>query len=379
MPKLLVVDDEPEVAHAFAQALGTAGFAVRTCLNGTEAVEFYRRERADLVFCDLKLPGIDGLAVLDAVKGIDPWATVVMVTAYGTIDNATHALRLGAYDFLEKPCTISQIQQVATRALDHRKQLKALTLIQGKPGTVADLPTRLTEMEQLKTDFLNLIIQELRAPLNLLRESLALAQSGFYGSWVEAVKQQFLHQLTRVQNLLSRTLLGSFAMFLSHQQHLEVNSADLCDLLEEVLKEARSRCQEKGISLEEILPESPLLGAVDVRKVSSIAQELLENALSFTPSGGTIHLGLRAAADGFELQVSDTGCGISPQQQQWLFTALRNPQEKRQANGQKTGLGLALVQHYVDLLGGNIRVKSAPSQGSEFLVSIPWHKNPPGA
>lgn len=367
MPRLLVVDDEPEVCRAFAQALNTAGFAVHTCVNGTEAVEFYRRKRADVVFCDLRMPGIDGLAVLDAVKGMDPWATVVMVTAYGTIDTATHALRLGAYDFLEKPCTISQIQQVAARALDHRKQLKELTLLQGAPGRASDLPARLTELEQLKTDFLTMLIKELRAPLNLLSQTVSLAHGGFYGSWAEGIKQQLLHQLTRVQNLLSRTLLGSFAMFLSHEQRLNVHSADLRQAIEEVLKPIRSICKEKTLILRVALPESPLFGEIDLEKVSRIARELLDNAVSFTPAGGRIDLELSSHPTGFALRVSDTGCGIPQEQQKWLTRHL--------VNGQKVGLGLALVQHYVDLLGGTVRVKSAEDQGSEFTVILPWHKN----
>jgi DNA-binding NtrC family response regulator len=126
MAKFLVVEDEPDACKALADLLTQSGVAVRACENGTEAIEVCRKERVDLVFCDLKLPGLDGLAVLEAIKRIDPWATIIVVTAYGSVDSATHALRLGAYDFIEKPFTPAQIQQVARRAMDHRHTLAQL-------------------------------------------------------------------------------------------------------------------------------------------------------------------------------------------------------------------------------------------------------------
>ena len=101
--------------------------------------------------------------------------------------------------------------------------------------------------------------------------------------------------------------------------------------------------------------------------------------MSFTPAGGRIDLELFLHPAGFTLRVRDTGCGISPGERDWLFTAFHQPQENRHpVTGQKVGLGLAVVQHYVQLLGGTIEVKSAENQGSEFTVILPWHTSSQG-
>lgn len=373
MAKLLIVDDESEALEAFSTALDQAGFAVRTCENGMAAIELFRRERADLVFCDLKLPGIDGLGVLGALKGIDPWATVIMVTAYGSIETATHALRLGAYDFLEKPCTLAQIQQVAKRALEHRRQVRELATLQGKPGQAADLPARLVELEQLKADFLTMVIQDLREPLRLLTKSLDLAREGFYGVWSE-VQRPLLHQCARVQAFLSRLLLGSFAIFLSHQQRLEIAPVDLHGLIKQISREMESSTQDKGVALRVALPHEPACGRIDVGKVSSIIRELLANAISATKKNGEIHLELLTQPDCFRIRVSDTGPGISEEEKKWLFTTFHAFPSGHSQHGKKVSLGLPLVRHYLDLLNGRIDLESNSPQGSRFTVTIPWKK-----
>jgi len=235
MARLMIVDDEPDVCESFATALGAAGYAVQTCSNGDDAIELYRNEGADLVFCDMKLPGMDGMAVLGAVKAIDPWATVIVVTAYGNVEMATHALRRGAYDFVEKPCTVAQIQQVTRRALSYRRQLQQIVSLQGKPGVATDIPTRLVEVEQMKSDFLTMMLQDLRKPLRLLSDGICLVRNGFYGVW-SATQQQFLNQCAQVERHLSRLILGSFALFLSQEHRVRASPGDMRRVIERVLQ-----------------------------------------------------------------------------------------------------------------------------------------------
>lgn len=101
--RILLVDDEPNVVKSCARMLELEGFAVEGTTSGAEAVDLYQRERFDLVLTDLKMPGVDGLDVLTAVREHNPDAAVVIFTAYGTKESVVEALRLGAREFLEKP------------------------------------------------------------------------------------------------------------------------------------------------------------------------------------------------------------------------------------------------------------------------------------
>jgi len=373
MARLLVVDDEPEICEAFESVLAQGGCTVRTCTNGTQALDLFRKERTDLLFCDLKLPGLSGMAVLEAVKSIDPGVTVIMVTAYSSVETVLHAMRLGAYDFLQKPFTLSQLQQVTHRALDHRRQLREIASLQGKPGIPGDITSRLIEKEQSKSDCLELILQELRAPLKMLSEDLTLAQDGFYGSWSEP-QQKLLNRCRKVQAMLLRLLLGSFAIFTSDQQQVSALPVDLGRVIARILQEEiQDRCEERRLTLQANLPADPLVGVTDIEKVASIVRELLDNAIRSTPPGGRIEVELSAqGSKGFQLRVRDTGCGIPEEKKGWLFSAFRRPEPGFPNPWKKICFGLALVRYYVDLLNGSVDFESAPGKGSEFKVNCPF-------
>ena len=369
MPKFLIVDDEAEICQALEIALSQNGYSVRTCTNGTQAIELFRRERTDLVFCDMKLPGLDGMGVLEGLKSIDPGVTVIMITAYGSVEAATRALRLGAYDFLEKPCTMAQIQKVTQQALEHRKQLHQLTMIQGKPGTSLDLPSKLSQSEQIRFDFLKLAMQELRLPLTLLNEALTLVEDGSYGLWGEPSKQRFLNQCARIQALLSRTFLGCLALFLSHDHHVAPSTGDVRSALEELLKETALRCTEQRLVWEQTLPSEPLIGSTDLEKVVCIVQELLDNAFYYVLAGGTLSFSLIQSEGGFQIHVKNTGHSIPAEEKKWLFTTVRD-WKTGQIHSQK--VGLVLLRHYVDLLNGKFELKEVRSGGNEIIATFPW-------
>ena len=374
-PRILVIDDEPENVRLLEVKLRQE-YEVDTVKSGLQALAFLKKaeNNPDLILMDQMMPSMDGLMTFTAmqqqnlIKGVP----VIMVTAYGSIENATHALRLGAYDFLEKPCTLTQLQQVAKRAMEHRRQLRELAALQGKPGQAADLPSRLVELEQLRADFLTMVIQDLREPLRLLSKTVELARDGFYGVWSE-VQKPFLHQCARVQAFLTRLLLGGFAIFLSHEQHLEIVPVELHLLIKELSREMEQDTQEKGIRLQVKLPLEPVCGRTDPGKVSSMVRELLENAIEATQKGGQVSLELLTQPDGFQIRVSDTGGGIPEEEKRWLFTTFHALASGHPQRGQKVSLGLPLVRHYLDLLNGKIEVEGNSPSGSRFTLSLPYY------
>jgi DNA-binding response OmpR family regulator/predicted regulator of Ras-like GTPase activity (Roadblock/LC7/MglB family) len=125
--RILVVDDEPNVVKTCARMLELEGFAVRGATDGSEAVDLYRREHFDLVLTDLKMPGMDGLRVLETIKLHNPRAAVAILTAYGTKENVVEALKLGACEFLEKPLDAKTLVAAVRRTLDSRDA----SLVQG--------------------------------------------------------------------------------------------------------------------------------------------------------------------------------------------------------------------------------------------------------
>jgi CheY-like chemotaxis protein len=110
---VLVVDDDPVVGRSFTRVLAPKGYAVIRAANGAEALEKINREEYDLVYTDIKMPGMNGLEVARAIKETRPWLPVVIVTGYGSDANMAEAKKIGVAGFLNKPLTPETIEGTA--------------------------------------------------------------------------------------------------------------------------------------------------------------------------------------------------------------------------------------------------------------------------
>lgn len=117
--RLLVVDDEPVVRMAYTRSLG-AEFDAHTAPDGEEALREMERAPADVVLLDLRLPGAQGLEVLQAMKRNWPETEVVVITGYPSVDSAKQAVRLGAADYLAKPVGPNEVMSAARNALTRK-------------------------------------------------------------------------------------------------------------------------------------------------------------------------------------------------------------------------------------------------------------------
>lgn len=119
--QILVIDDEPLMRDFLEETLVREGYEVLTAPNGSAGLEEIRNSAFDLVVTDLKMPGIDGLELLDQVKKIQPDISVVIMTAYASVETAVQALKSGAADYIMKPFTPDEIEHVVKKALYERK------------------------------------------------------------------------------------------------------------------------------------------------------------------------------------------------------------------------------------------------------------------
>jgi len=117
MDRILVVDDEKKMRHILQLMLGREGFKVEQAENGKVALAMLKEKRFDLVITDLKMPEMDGMSLLDEAKKIDPDFPIMVITAYGTIENAVEAMRKGAIDYITKPFEEEEILITVKRCL----------------------------------------------------------------------------------------------------------------------------------------------------------------------------------------------------------------------------------------------------------------------
>ena len=246
----------------------------------------------------------------------------------------------------------------------------------------AKVKERTTELEEakflaestskLKSEFLANMSHELRTPLNAIIGFSEAMLGGVYGSVNERHREYLGDILTSGENLLG---LINDILDLSK---IEAGSMDLeqrAFSLKELMKSAAGMFKEKAvvhnITLECHVEEGADEIVADQRKVKQVMVNLLSNAIKFTPSGGTVRLNARRAADTVEVSVEDTGIGIARSEIPYLFLPFHQLESPLQKKYGGAGLGLFLTKKLVELQGGGIHVESEKGEGSVFSFSIP--------
>jgi signal transduction histidine kinase len=222
-----------------------------------------------------------------------------------------------------------------------------------------------------KSEFLANMSHELRTPLNAIIGFSEVLSERMFGEindkqaeYLGDILESGRHLLSLINDILDLSKIEAGRM------ELEPSDFDLPRAIENTLILVRERAQRRGIELGHTVEKQ--LGMIhgDERKIRQVLLNLLSNALKFTPEGGRIDV-LAALRDGIaEVSVTDTGVGISPDDQEVIFEEFRQVgTAAKKVEG--TGLGLAISRKFVELHGGTIRVTSQLGKGSTFSFTLP--------
>ena len=232
---------------------------------------------------------------------------------------------------------------------------------------------RLREIDQMKIDYIGHLSHELRTPLTAIKEASSMLQEGLFAAAPERERElQGLIRQECERLIRSVNRLLDFSMMESGMMPLSVQEAGLLPIVEKNLQRFSPLAQRKNIALQlEIPPELPRL-RMDTEKIEMVLENLLSNALKFTPDGGRITITARHRADAHcvEVAVSDTGRGIPESGLQEVFEKFRRVDDGKGAV-RGTGLGLAIVKHIINAHGGHVWAESEFGKGSTFTFSLP--------
>jgi CheY-like chemotaxis protein len=174
---VLVIDDDAVVGRSFDRVLSNKGYDVDTALNGEEGLKDIESQDYDVIFTDIKMPGMDGLEVAERIKARCPWTPVVVITGYGTEENEARAHVLGVNGFVRKPLTPEMIESVTLKALEKPTEALEAANEPAVAETVAEAP--LTGWRKLSRVARNVGLF-LAAPFIALGYVIALPAVGFY-------------------------------------------------------------------------------------------------------------------------------------------------------------------------------------------------------
>jgi two-component system C4-dicarboxylate transport response regulator DctD len=151
-PRILLVDDEEELRRSTAQALELSGFDVDTFASADQVLELIGYSFSGVVVSDIRMPGMDGMTLLEKIREIDAEVPVILVTGHGDVQLAVKAMREGAYDFLEKPFTAQHLAGIVRRAMDRRNLVLENRRLRAVAGKRDDIEARLPGRTQVMVD-----------------------------------------------------------------------------------------------------------------------------------------------------------------------------------------------------------------------------------
>ncbi|HEY5774770.1 MAG TPA: response regulator [Xanthomonadales bacterium] len=174
--QVLVIDDDAVVGRSFDRVLSGKGYQVVTALSGEEAMDTMSKRDFDIVFTDIRMPGMDGLEVTKSIKARCPWTPVVVITGYGTEENESRASVLGASGFVRKPLTPEMIESITLKAVSEAEKHPA-PIASDEEVIVAAKPA---DVRKNTRTLAKTITMTFAAPFIALAYVIALPFIGFY-------------------------------------------------------------------------------------------------------------------------------------------------------------------------------------------------------
>ena len=367
--KILVVDDEPGIRSGVHRILGNFHvtypfmdedytFNILEAATGEEGIEIIDREMPDILLLDNKLPGIQGVEVLEYVRKKNYDIVVAMITSYASIDVAVRAHNDGAIDFIPKPFTPQELK-ASIEQITKQQYLRRIT-------------TKLrVEGRKVRFQFLSVLSHEMKAPLNAIEGYLKMMQERQMGDSLDEYSSAIERSLQRIDSM--RHLIMDLLDFtkVSFERHVEkMQNVNIKELVSMAVVTVSPYAIHKDIQFVTEVKGCETIWA-DPNDFEIIMNNLVSNAVKYNKPGGTVTVTVDCNDSEFSLSVADTGIGMNNDEREMLFEEFSRIRNDKTRNISGSGLGLSIVKKVVELYHGVINVESAPDKGSTFTVIIP--------
>ena len=356
--RILVIDDEEVVLDSCTQVLADGDCELRTAGNGAEGLKRLEESPPDLIFVDLKMPGLSGLEVLERIRARFPLMVVIVITGYATVTSAVEAMKKGAFDFLPKPFTPEELRLIAKRGLEHSRLVQQAIALR-------------REKEVLRENFAAIVSHELKSPLSALQQNLYVLITELDDRLSTDQKERFARLKTRLDDLLKliHSWLRVFTVDINKLKET-FKPTSVAQALAKAIETIQPHAVRKAIEIRSSVADALPQISADEGSLTEVLVNLLGNAVKYSFPNSQIQVRAEASGPQVLVSVTDTGVGIAKEDLPHLFQDFaRGHTQPEGASG--CGLGLAISRRIVEVHGGTIAVESEPGKGSTFLIRLP--------
>jgi len=360
--KILIIDDEDVVLDSCTEILAGSDYNLLTAMDGTAGLKFVKEFLPDLVFVDLKMPGISGFEVIEKIKTYDPTIVSIVITGYATVGSAVEAMKKGAYDFLPKPFTPEELRLITRRGMEKRKLvLETLALRR--------------EKEMLREHFGAIVSHELKAPLNAIQQNLFASIAELSHKLTDEEKNRFERMKSRIDELLK--LIHTWLRVISADIGIikeNFNPVSMANIISKAIESIHTHAMRKDIQIITSITEQLKLVSGDEGTLVEVLVNIIGNAVKYSRMGSQVNVKVEEKENDVLISVTDTGVGISKEDLPYIFDDFyRGKLDPATERG--SGLGLAISRRIIEIHGGRISVESEFGKGSIFLIHLPVIKS----
>lgn len=380
---ILLVDDDTALLQALPQAIALRMREAHVDVADSAQTALQRAQEYDYdaIVSDIKMPGMDGLALIEQLQTLRPDTPTVLITGHGERDLAIQALRVGAYDFIQKPIDRDYFITALKRAISTRQMRRQIAEQQqalerytsSLEQLVAERTRELVEANATKDIFMSMASHELRTPLTTLKGiTQMLVRRAQRNESLEprtlTLLEHSVHRMEMLVNDLLNTSLDDAGLF-----SLNYQSSDLVALCREVLDEYGEQIG-PSLKLESAQPELEM--EMDRDRIGQVLLNLLSNARKYSPKGAPIVVRIERPDNQAVISVTDHGVGIPPEKLAHIFDRFYRVPEIEIQTGSSAGFGLGLyiAKKIIELHHGDLNVESTPGDGSTFTITLPLQR-----
>ncbi len=382
--QILVVDDDPLVREMLREILTDSGYRAETAEDGQAALDrLAAGDPVDLILSDMNMPRLDGLSLIRTLRGRGEDVPVIILTGNEEISVALEALDGGANDYLLKDENIGETALLSVQKVLEKERLELenkqlLSDLARKNEDLEGSNRELIELNLIKNKFLTMAAHDLRNPIIAIRELTEILTDHDYARLTKPERRQYLEIIHKTSHEMLNLLNDLLDVSIIESGRLEIRSesVDLRSLIADRVRINQVVAEKKGIRIETDIPEIPRLG-LDPGRIVQVFDNLMSNAIKFSPKGSRIRVGMTAGAETVRVAVTDEGPGIADDEIDRLFGELERLSARPTGGEPSTGLGLAIVKKVVEAHGGSVGVTSREGHGATFYFDLP--RRPPPA
>jgi two-component system sensor histidine kinase/response regulator len=354
--RILVVDDQPVNIQIVGAVLGNLGCEIIPAADGATALKRIALRIPDLILLDLLMPGMNGCEVCLQLKLNPEWKEipVIFLSAADDKDLIVRALDSGGVDYITKPFNQAElISRVRTQLA-----LKAAR-------------DRLKQLAEDKDELLGILAHDLKNYLGGINMSAELM-----GGQIRRFNDARLTQLSENMIRSSALAMAFVKEFLAnsaadHHFTLKPATVNLTEIAATAIQQYRDAARQKKMEIQTDFPAEAVIALADFSALDQILDNLISNALKFSPHGRRIFVSVRAAGKCAECVVRDEGPGFTAEDKAGMFRRYRRLSARPTGGEPSTGLGLSIVLKLIQGMNGELLCDSNPGQGAAFTIRLP--------